>query len=382
MKLVYVSSVPTAAPWGGPLQIRRHFLEKRDFDFLDLSEETISVSLKSGNGILGRTWSRLQKSRLAPQLHGLSFCLKSWRNVARSMEARVRAAAPDAIVTVAYEEGAWAAASLAEQLRVPLITFFHDWWPDHVSRNPFARRYLDRQFRELYRASQLALCVSPELKAELGAHPNSHVLYPVPAFEKPVVKKETAAGPFRLVYLGAMLTFYGKLLQKLCDELLRNTVSFELKLYGGVDWPSQTVERLSQAGIYQGAPSLEQTSQVLGSADAFLNVMNFSGGSLRRVQTSFPSKLLEYAAYGKPLVAWGPEYSSAAGYLKSRAAGLVISDSDPCQLIEQIESLVRDKERQALLAAKALELARGEFDPELIQQQLVGHIRRCVDSCR
>lgn len=55
----------------------------------------------------------------------------------------------------------------------------------------------------------------------------------------------------------------------------------------------------------------EELNDWLASADVFLVVMSFDPALMRRMETSFPSKLPEYAQFGKPLVIWGPELSGA-----------------------------------------------------------------------
>ena len=50
---------------------------------------------------------------------------------------------------------------------------------------------------------------------------------------------------------------------------------------------------------------------MLASADALLSVMSFEKEHELFMRTSFTTKFLDYVAFGKPVILWGPEYCDA-----------------------------------------------------------------------
>ena len=61
-------------------------------------------------------------------------------------------------------------------------------------------------------------------------------------------------------------------------------------------------------GIYLGFRPPHEAASVLAGADALLVVMSFEPEHRRFMQTSFTTKFLDYTAFCKPIVVWGPEY--------------------------------------------------------------------------
>ena len=82
------------------------------------------------------------------------------------------------------------------------------------------QRILSQRYRELYAACDLALCTSDGMQEVLGPHPNSHVIYPMPG--RHVVPEKAwprHSGKFRVVYVGSVEDFYGRMLCSLIERI-------------------------------------------------------------------------------------------------------------------------------------------------------------------
>jgi len=383
-RLLYIGSLPCEPFYGGPIQLHRHFVESGDYDFhsiVDPQEGDIPF-LMTGCAPIDGAIGRVSNTRFHPNLLALNFLVGERRIASRALNA-ARSHRADAIVTVAFGPGALAAGEIADRLGLPLITFFHDWWPDLVPCRGIGKRLLDRRFRHLYRKSTLALCVSPEMREELGDHPNAPVLHPIPAFAPPpaeAVEPQDTARPFRLVYLGTLEGRYGKMAQALARRWLdQPNNSIELALFGpATDWPADLLRAATERGLYGGKRFGQEAAKVLREADGFLVLMNFEAEDARRVRTSFPSKVLEYCPYGKPLIGWTPSYSSLPRFFRSSNAGLAIDNPSATKALEAIAALAADSARRGALGLAARRLAATTFNPHAIHAQLRDHIARVL----
>ena len=87
--------------------------------------------------------------------------------------------------------------------------------------------------------------------------------------------------------------------------------------------------------------------------------------------TSFPSKLVEYCHLGLPIAIVAPTDSAVARWAQRVRFPSCFSPSDADSLDRWCQGL-RDRGAWLGLAARSLELARSEFNPENIQAQLAG----------
>ena len=294
-----MGSLPCEPTYGGPIQLYRHFVESGDFDFHSIVEASVTSNnyLLAGFSGWNRIVQRFTNTRLYPHVFALN-CLVGARRQLKRVLRKASRIQPQAIVTVAYGSYAFLAPAVARRLNLPLITFFHDWWPDLTPSSGISKRLLDNRFRALYRQSDLALCVCEQMRNELGPHKNAIVLQPIPAFKRPV-HQPTDVGKtkkqFCLVYLGTLQGRYGGSMRNLTAFLINSPCdTLDLKVYGpATDWPEDALRAAQRSGIYLGAKHGAAAAEALQGADAFLIVMNFDAVDRRRVRSSFPSKLLE-----------------------------------------------------------------------------------------
>lgn len=201
LHVVLVSSVPPRPEIGGGLIPHRHLLGSPHLRCDYYGGDPTSRAMSAPALV-----ERLQKTRL----FRLSEAFWVWR-AGRWLDAglRQKGAAGDVIVTVAHGDAASSAVRYARARQRPLVTFFHDWWPD-VSLAPAALRpTVERRFRALYAQSAVALCVSEGMRAALGPHPRSEVLVPIPRVPSVTgaPAAERRAGPFRVLYAGNLVDY-------------------------------------------------------------------------------------------------------------------------------------------------------------------------------
>ena len=321
--------------------------------------------------------SRLSKTRLASVSHGLRQVFTT--DDLRALHDRIARELPDAIVTVAHGTLYPIALRLSQQFKIPLITFFHDWFPDMAWVPNSLRPYLERQFRRLYQHSAVAFCVSEGMRQALGPHPNAWVLPPIPgAVVRSPESSSSApqsASTFRLVYAGNLSDCYGPMLQQL-GQATEQVEGLQLRMVGrSPDWPPAQTQAFLEAGIYGGFLSRDALQQELEMADALLVVMSFEDRHKHRTQTSFPSKILEYCQFGKPLIIWGPAHCTAVQWGYQQDAAWVITNPNPEQALYSIQQLAADPEAQKKLGHRAKILSETLFNPADIQEKFMDALR-------
>ena len=128
---------------------------------------------------------------------------------------------------------------------------------------------------------------------------------------------------------------------------------------------------MSERGVLLPFAQREEFDTWLESADAFLITQSFDEKNERLMETNFPSKLVEYAQYGKPLIIWGPDYSSGHIWAIQSGQGMVIDKQGPDYLKQVLEQLCGDFTERQRLADAARDAADGCFNPRRIQSDFM-----------
>lgn len=374
IKVIVVSSVRPEATSAGQIILYRHLVNQPGIEWESFGSESSRLTASSA---VRRAAGRLAQTRL----HRFAHDFWVWRD-GRWLDGLLPRTVPAGervmVLTVAHGDACGTARRFAKKHRLPLVTFFHDWWPDIVlSHAPF-RKLLGKHFRDLYRQSQLAFCVSEEMRAVLGPHPNAQVLYPIPAKANPLLPPQTAHDHFRILYLGN-LGDYGPILAEALGELKRHP-QVRLEVRGGNPrWPDDFRQEMQREGLWHDHAPRAELDEWLGAANAFLVPMVFEPAMRRRMETSFPSKMVEMAQLGKPLVIWGPEYCSAVQWARQENRALCVTDPNPAVLRQALEKLAASPDEQQRLATAARQAAQTDFNPDRIQAQFVEALRSVLE---
>jgi hypothetical protein len=239
--------------------------------------------------------------------------------------------------------------------------------------------FFDRQFRELHQNSTLTLCVCEGMLAALGPHPGAQVLYPMPGGSAHVIKssERTSANAEKLnVFYMGNLGDYGDMVQAaLAATKLHPAIRLEIA-GSNPTWPPLFKKDMQERGLYHDFLPEEKLGDWLATADAFLVTMRFEPHLRRFMETSFPSKMMHYAQFHKPIVIWGPEYCSAVRWARINDSALCVTDSSPSALIRAMESLAGLAQQH--LAANARVASFNDFNPDRIQKQFLTAIQSAV----
>lgn len=284
------------------------------------------------------------------------------------------------VLTVAHGDCYPAAKRFARKHGLPLVSIFHDWWPD-IARPIFPiDRLLQAQFRAIYRNSDVALCVSEGMLRHLGRHSDAEVLYPMPGRASQRLDQGAPNLKFDLLYFGNLGVYEGLVRGAL--ETFEEAPDVRLVVRGaGSRWDHSFEERMRRNGSlleFLPAASSEFHSW-LATADAFLIPVDFSQRRRREMATNFPSKLVEAAQYGRPLVIWGPPWASAVHWAQRTGTALCVTDPDPRALAQALSHLNADPGERRRLGEAAASAAMQEFHPQKLQSQFVAALHRAVE---
>ena len=330
---------------------------------------------------------RLRKSRFGPRLAAWITNYENfiWPLTANgALEEAVQNFKPDVVLTLAECGLSEIARKTAQRHGLPLAGLFLDWFP--VTKGHYGHKWtrgiLSRRYRELYAACDLAFCTSDGMQEMLGPHPNSHVVYPIPGkYRVPVESAWPRANEkFRLVYVGAVRDFYGRMLCSLIKKI-EATNDLEIIVIGpGADWPKQTLDRARARGSYLGFKPPDEAGEVLASADTLLVVMSFEKEHELFMRTSFTTKFLDYVAFGKPVILWGPEYCTPVRVARKHGGAAVVSSSDTGAVVSLCRQIATDSALSGKLSHEALQLHQTLFNPDRLQDIFVQKLTELVDG--
>ena len=162
-------------------------------------------------------------------------------------------------------------------------------------------------------------------------------------------------------------------------EKIEITSDLEIIVVGpNADWPPPILQRAKANGIYLGFKPPEEAAAVLAGADALLAVMSFEREYELFMRTSFTTKFLDYVAFGKPVILWGPEYCGPVRVARKHGGAAAVSTDDAGAVISLCRQIGGDTALSNELSKQALQLHETLFNPDRLQSIFVGEIEKLV----
>ncbi len=368
--MIFISSVRPEPTSAGQIVLYRHFCNRPEFDLEVYGFEPTDLSFRT---LLRRGLGKVaQFGGIFETLVNCAWVLWKGRWIDKDLPAKVEHDQKTIVGTVAHGDGFYAAQRFANKHSLPLVVFFQDWWPDMAGvPKPFVK-LLDKHFLALAKSCSLGICVCEGMKSALGGSDNLQVLPPIPG-RFAIAPHPEAHGKhktiFKVVYSGN-LDLYGPMLLEAL-RVFKGHPEIQLQVRGAnPKWTEHAKKEMRDAGLWLEFAPRREFEAWLQSADAFLIPMVFDKKCCRRMGTSFPSKLIEFAQFGKPFIVWGPEYCSAVQWGKQNENALCVKSPDVFELKKQLDFLCALPIQQQKYAEKSLEAASNEFDPHILQEKI------------
>ncbi|MCP9884164.1 hypothetical protein KBY97_03345 [Synechococcus sp. ATX 2A4] len=365
-KLLYIGDIPLRDDAsGGSIVLWRHKQRLKSFV---IEEQTNPLWSNSFGAFCAGYLRRCRLSRLELVIRPWLTSITHRVPPGRAQNIRESHAA---ILTVAHGSRWLEAMAVSAATGLPLVSIFHDWYPDASGCPHGWTAVWDYWFRLLYRRSSLAFTVSEGMGRELGWHPNAHVLPPIPDQPLPelAAAAETGMGnpEVQLYYAGFGGGVYAPMLESLIKAVQKDQ-RFRLRISGsetGALAELHQNERIEVLGFLND----DTWQAAFNEADYLLVVLPFARRNQRHLRTHFPSKLVEYANRKRPIVIWGPRSSSAVTWACGVGNALVCTSPKAEDLLATI-ILASEKSawRRKRSGFEVKPITQTRFDPKTIHQ--------------
>jgi glycosyltransferase involved in cell wall biosynthesis len=246
------------------------------------------------------------------------------------------------------------ATEVSERFDLPLVAWFmDDYYKDRFSRanvntlwNRAHSRFvisesMGETFSRLYGGDYEVLAHSIDYSRE----------FPTPT--------ESPDGRLRILYAGSVNQYYTPTMKLALREFAGLGDRVSLDIYTGDDLPEGDSEV-----FWRKFPLIKSGNLVqrLREYDVLLLLSNFERKWKTTAETAQASKLAEYMASGRCILAYGPEYAENVRYVKRHGIGEVVTSAKPGALRETIQTLSRDPARRRELGERAYVFGRQHRD--------------------
>ena len=391
-RLLYVGEFPPSNHHGGAILIKR-LLEKHPADCLSVITSTGGLKASQATGLVEchhialPIFARSECAGIRPLVraaNGLGLGLVALRAILEIRRKRI-----EALITIVQGRYYLAAALAAWATGTPHITIVHDNFVSvNSSSSNFSRRGLRYLAGKTLRSAAHIYAVSPEMQSlvlrECGVESEiqlpSSALSPRRAEDQAQISHE---GCPIILFAGTMGYTVRDCLDLLADLIASGQVKAKLHLCTAMtETELQTFGRNCHEIVCRGWVPQPELQEALSSADILFLPYSFLESSRETVETAFPSKIADYLAAGKPILVFGPRYSSLVRYASKQAFAEIVGEFSSTALVHGIQKIVLSTLYQKKLAARALDVFSANHDINCQQQKFHLTLQRIVRASR
>ena len=100
------------------------------------------------------------------------------------------------------------------------------------------------------------------------------------------------------------------------------------------------------------------------------------------METSFTTKFLDYTAFGKPIILWGPEYCTPVWVARHDGGAMVVDKPEPDEVVAACRKISNESVIRSQLSQQAKNLHQTLFNPDRLQNIFVSEIEKLASSVR
>lgn len=370
---------PTSAPWD-------HILRR----FLTRGGRPIVQGRKFGAAIPAGTTRSTWKQRLHADMRAaadispirLDGATRSW----------LRSIAPDVVYTpMGNLRVARTAYLVSEFLERPVVPHFMDDWPTTLYSSGElggrAQGFVNRGIDRLLTRAPIGLAISPDMATEFERRyqiPFGNIMNCVDLEDRSVAKLPDRAA-LRFVYSGGSHLGRDVALRELAEALsTARQIGLDVNLV--VIGPTSEDIGLSRGAVehveFTGPLPSDQVMAQFEAADVLVHVESMEPRFRSFSRLSISTKIPQYLASGRPILAYGPAELASMHHLRESGAAAMVTTADPHNLAEAVIALVRDSERRTAMGLAGREFARTRHQSDLVRDRLRAALERAGSTRR
>lgn len=268
---------------------------------------------------------------------------------------------------------------LEERYRTPVVVHFMDDWPATLySQSSLlfpARFILDRKLRSVIEKSSGLMAISRDMGDEYsyryGRSFNVFMNCTQVASEIPA-SREDAGDLIRFGYVGGLhlnrsvsLVEISRALQLIKDGGSRVSLS--------IFSPQRDIDRFRDSfAEYSviseiGSLAAEDVAKMLCELDVLVHVESFEDGDARYTRLSVSTKIPQYMASARPILAYGPGQLSSIRYVEQCNAGIAVTSERDLSALQCAADALTDAGLRRRLGSNGYWAARDHHDSTLVQ---------------
>ncbi len=363
--LLFVGEFPPSNHHGGAILLKR-LLDQYSAHHLTVLTSRIGMKASQATGLIDCTHIVLPAFDGSTAANWLALPLVALKTIVEMKRKQV-----EAVLTIVQGHYYFVAAFAAWITATPHITIVHDNFTSaHISRSATVRRVKRYLTAKILRNAAHVYAVSPEMqrlvRRECGAE--SEIQLP------------STAAPIRQVEIphegGPIILFAGQIGYTVKDslDLLVDLIKTGQLEKQGIPAPKlHLCTALTEADmrafgwdheniVCRGWMPQSELASALAGADILFLPYSFLENSRDAVQTAFPSKTADYLAAGKPILVFGPKYSSLVRYASEQSFAEVVDEFSPVALAQGIGKITRSSSYRQQLADRALKVFSASHD--------------------
>ncbi|MGA8430733.1 MAG: glycosyltransferase [Candidatus Sulfotelmatobacter sp.] len=394
-RLLFVGEFPPSNHHGGAILLKR-LLAQHPSNCLTVITSKQGMTASQPTGLLDCPHIALSSfSSLSPWTRPLARAanLFALALVALRTMIEIRRKRVQSLITVVQGRYYLAAALAAWITATPHVTIVHDNFVDATAIPLSAtRRIMRRLTRKILLNASHVYAVSPEMQRLVFRECGVESEIQLPSTEAPArLPRSDAASPRQS---GPVILFAGTIGYTVrdCLDLLVNLIaSGKLENYGVPGVRLHLCANVTDAEkrsygwdnanvVCRGWVPQSGLANALSDADILFLPYSFSEPARDAVETAFPSKTADYLAAGKPILIFGPEYSSLVRYASEQGFAEIVNQSSPEALAAGIAKIALSPVYQAKLANRALEVFSANHDIERQRRKFYLMLKKIISG--
>jgi glycosyltransferase involved in cell wall biosynthesis len=379
VNLLYICDFPPSNFAGGPILMSRLLRDYPPDRIVVLtSSRYLRVSPKEGRLACPhiafpttKAWGRWGLGRIKSAIEGLMIPVLGLVTAYLIRKRRI-----DVMMTIVHGNFFIAAAIAGWITRTPYIAVMHDDTVTPAERQSWVLKYVLRSSVRwaLLRAGHI-YAISPEMQQLLESEYGVDSELQRPGTERDR-RSDSAVTKLSAHPHSAVILFAGAITDSVQDSLkllAEILVTGKLQVYGIQSAELHLYTQLSPERIrdwgwdhpsisVHGWVSQQELQGVLQSADILFLPFSFSERVRYAVESAFPSKAADYLAAGRPILVFGPPYSSLVHYGAQEGFAEIVTEFSADALARGIHNIVASPEHRDTLASRALEVFSKNHD--------------------